>query len=160
MEESSLNERRGRHCYYGSPNTEDYVWKKAFHLDNNDYNQHPELSNNPDNFRKDVYGRIIQKDKHGDTNHPYGWQIDHCISQYYCQNHEISEDKMNSFINLQSFNCKTNEFWGQYLIYIDENHHQHKKQVILYNFLVYQRVDYTKILDILRDGMKYFSRMI
>ena len=43
------------------------VWEKGIIVSNND----------PNVFRKDSCGAWMQRDKHGDTSHKYGWEVDH-----------------------------------------------------------------------------------
>lgn len=48
-------------------NTIQRVWEKGLIVPGND----------PNVFRKDRCGDWMQRDKHGDTSHKYGWEIDH-----------------------------------------------------------------------------------
>lgn len=34
---------------------------------------------NPAEWRHDIYGKLMQYSKHGNTNSDYGWEIDHII---------------------------------------------------------------------------------
>jgi len=45
------------------------VWNKA----------RIDFAYNPATHRRDSCNAIIERARHGDTNHPYGWEIDHII---------------------------------------------------------------------------------
>lgn len=50
-----------------SPGEVDAVWRKGTMLPGYD----------PNIFRKDTCGAVIERQRHGDTSHRYGWEIDH-----------------------------------------------------------------------------------
>ena len=49
------------------PSTIEAVWQKGTVVPGND----------PNVFRKDTCGHFIRKDAYGNTNHAYGWEVDH-----------------------------------------------------------------------------------
>lgn len=67
--------------------TVDAVWTKGRSVDNNE----------PDVWRKDECGAWIQRDKYGDRNSEYGWEIDH-----------TSPDGGDSVSNLRPLQWKNN----------------------------------------------------
>ena len=54
-----------------SEEKEQKVWEKGKAVDNYD----------KDKYRKDQCGAWVQRDKHGNRNHKFGWEIDHISSK-------------------------------------------------------------------------------
>lgn len=72
----------------------DKVWNKAREIEGYD----------PNLYRKDACGAWIIKDKYGDTNNAYGWEIDHIYPQSLGGKDDIE--------NLRPLQCENNKSKG------------------------------------------------
>lgn len=125
---------------YNSHNIEEYVWKKAF----------PILGQDPDLYRTDVYGNVIQRKKYGDRSHKNGWEIDHCLPKKYCLEHGISLDLANRYINLQPLQCKLNNLWGGNVVKIYSHQRIRKMFILKDDNHDFTREDYSMMALILK----------
>lgn len=66
------------------------VWEKGTEVSGYDKNK----------YRKDQCGAWIQRDKHGDTKHIFGWEIDHI--------HAVSKDGTDAPSNLRPLQWENN----------------------------------------------------
>jgi 5-methylcytosine-specific restriction endonuclease McrA len=73
------------------------VWNKA----------QPIPGKNPSQYRKDRCGATIERNAHGDVNHPYGWEIDHI--------NPVSNGGGDSLSNLQPLHWRNNRAKGDSL---------------------------------------------
>ena len=60
-------------------------------------------------FRKDACGAWIIRNKYGDTDSQYGWQIDHVVPRALLEDKGFSEDEIDAPVNLRAMQHENNE---------------------------------------------------
>lgn len=59
-------------------------------------------------FRKDACGAWIARDKYGDTDSIYGWQIDHIVPRSLLEENGFSEEQIDNKLNLRALQHDNN----------------------------------------------------
>jgi hypothetical protein len=60
-------------------------------------------------FRKDACGAWIIRNKYGDIDSQYGWQIDHVVPRALLEDKGFSEDEIDAPVNLRAMQHENNE---------------------------------------------------
>ena len=60
-------------------------------------------------YRKDACGAWIIRNKYGDTDSIYGWQVDHIVPQSLLREKGISESMIDNSLNLRALQHENNE---------------------------------------------------
>ena len=131
------------------PLIEDYVWLKGIPT--------PYSFSILKQVRLDAFGFEMVWNKYNNKDDEYGWTVDHCIPMSYCRLYKISKSKYRSFINLQPISFKVLNIFQSYL-QMDIDGQIVNKQVFIEEDNQYQSVDYTSLINILKDDSLYFSQ--
>jgi hypothetical protein len=75
------------------------VWDRAMVVDGYDKSR----------FRKDACGAWIIRNKYGDIDSQYGWQIDHVVPRALLEDKGFSEDEIDAPVNLRAMQHENNE---------------------------------------------------
>lgn len=75
------------------------VWEKGTPLEGCD----------PDTYRYDVCGAVICRIQYGNKNADFGWEIDHIYPKSKLEKQNLTDDEIDSYINLQPLHCVNNE---------------------------------------------------
>ena len=62
-----------------------------------------------DRYRKDACGAWIIRNKYGDTDSLYGWQVDHIVPQSFLRDKGFSESMIDNSLNLRALQHENNE---------------------------------------------------
>ena len=60
-------------------------------------------------YRKDACGAWIIRNKYGDTDSLYGWQVDHIVPQSFLRDKGFSESMIDNSLNLRALQHENNE---------------------------------------------------
>ena len=74
------------------------VWNRATVVDGYDKSR----------YRKDACGAWIIRNKYGDTDSLYGWQVDHIVPQSLLRDKGFSESMINNSLNLRALQHENN----------------------------------------------------
>lgn len=74
------------------------IWERAQEVDGYD----------KDRVRKDACGAWIIRDLYGDTNSPFGWEVDHIYPESKLRSKNVPENMIDDPINLRPLNWKNN----------------------------------------------------
>lgn len=74
------------------------VWDRATKVDGYD----------PTRFRKDACGAWIIRDKYGDSDSIYGWQIDHIVPRSLLEENGFSDEEIDNQLNLRALQHENN----------------------------------------------------
>ena len=75
-----------------------YVWNRATAVEGYDKNR----------FRKDACGAWIIRDKYGDDDSLYGWEIDHIVPQSLLEEKGYSQKDIDKYENLRALQHENN----------------------------------------------------
>lgn len=78
------------------------VWDRATQVDGYD----------PTRFRKDACGAWIIRDKYGDSDSIYGWQIDHIVPRSLLEENGFSDEDIDNQLNLRALQHDNNASKG------------------------------------------------
>ena len=74
------------------------VWDRAIEVDGYDSTR----------FRKDACGAWIIRDKYGDSDSIYGWQIDHIVPRSLLEENGFSDEEIDNQLNLRALQHDNN----------------------------------------------------
>lgn len=80
----------------------DRIWERAF----------PVQGYDSAHYRQDACGAWIIKEKYGDRNSIYGWEIDHIFPQKKLEERKVLQDEIDDEQNLRALNWRNNESKG------------------------------------------------
>ena len=80
----------------------DRIWEKAFPVEGYDSTQ----------YRQDACGAWIIKEKYGDRNSIYGWEVDHIFPKKKLEDRNVINDEIDDEKNLRALNWRNNESKG------------------------------------------------
>ena len=60
-------------------------------------------------YRKDACGAWIIRNKYGDTDSRYGWEVDHIVPQSFLRDKGFSESMIDNSLNLRALQHENNE---------------------------------------------------
>ena len=60
-------------------------------------------------YRKDACGAWIIRNKYGDTDSLYGWQVDHIVPQSFLRDKGFSESMIDNSLNLRALQHENND---------------------------------------------------
>lgn len=76
----------------------DFVWSKGKVVDGRD----------PEEWRLDCCGALINRRKYNDSNSPYGWEVDHVVPFALLKEKGVCDDDINNPDNLRPIHCQNN----------------------------------------------------